>query len=130
MNIFCCGCGKEIVARLTNGKEIYPHRVDLHHLPFWKCDICKNYVGCHHKTLNPTKPLGCIPTKKIIEARKAIHRLIDPVWKSWKIDRRQLYETISAKLGYHYHTAEIRSVEEARTVYRIALDICKSKGFE
>ncbi|NTG07102.1 hypothetical protein [Rhizobium rhizogenes] len=56
--LFCCGCQAEVSARLTDGKEIYPHRRDLHDLPFWKCDACKNFVGCHHKTANHTKPLG------------------------------------------------------------------------
>lgn len=45
--IFCCKCNKHIKARLTNGKEVYPYRSDLHKLPFWKCDQCKNFVGCH-----------------------------------------------------------------------------------
>ncbi len=62
MLIYCCGCNEKIKARLTNGEEIYPHRTDLYLLPFWKCDSCGNFVGCHHKTDNPTKPLGCIPS--------------------------------------------------------------------
>lgn len=26
--IFCCGCGADVEARLTSGAEIYPHRDD------------------------------------------------------------------------------------------------------
>lgn len=63
--IFCCGCGVDVQARLTDVAEIYPHRDDLHSLPFWRCDACGNSVGCHHKTQNPTRPLGCIPTNEI-----------------------------------------------------------------
>ena len=33
MNIFCCGCGVDVVAELVSGKEIYPHRADLYALP-------------------------------------------------------------------------------------------------
>lgn len=62
MKIYCTGCGKDVQARLTDGAERYPHRPDLYELPFWKCDTCGNYVGCHHKTRAPTKPLGCIAT--------------------------------------------------------------------
>jgi hypothetical protein len=121
VNLYCCACSKDIAARLTNGAETYPHRADLHSLPFWKCDTCANFVGCHHKTDNPTKPLGCISDKEIKNARKHIHALIDPVWKSGAIGRRKLYKRISAAMGKRdYHTAEIRTIEEARLVYAAA----------
>ncbi|MCP4400280.1 MAG: hypothetical protein GY801_23605 [bacterium] len=118
METYCCGCQENVDARLTDGAEIYPHRVDLYHLPFWKCDQCGNYVGCHHKTKNRTKPLGCIPTMEIKNARKEIHKILDPLWKSGRIDRKILYAEISEHLGWTYHTAKIRSIDEARKVYR------------
>jgi hypothetical protein len=120
VKIYCVGCGDHVSPRLTNGLEIYPHREDLRELPFWKCDACGNYVGCHHKTRNPTKPLGNIPTKEIMDARMKIHALIDPVWKSGKMPRGKLYAKLSKLLGYHYHTGEIASIEQARDVYRAA----------
>jgi len=91
-------------------------------LPFWKCDTCNNFVGCHHKTKDRTRPLGCIPTKEIKEARIHIHAILDPIWKSGKIQRKHLYARLSEKLGYQYHTAELRSIEQARKVYRIIRD--------
>jgi len=121
--IFCTGCNDKVNARLTDGKEIYPHRRDLHCLPFWKCDTCKNYVGCHHKTNRRTKPLGVIPTPEIKRARQEIHKLIDPIWKSGRMDRNVLYKAISDQIGWNYHTANIRSLDEAREVYRIAKKI-------
>lgn len=119
MNLYCCGCSGKVEARLTNGAEIYPHRPDLHELPFWRCDACGNFVGCHHKTNARTAPLGCIPTPEIKNARKQIHALLDPIWKSGKMPRAQLYARISEQIGRSYHTANIRSLEEARTVYKI-----------
>ena len=119
--IFCCGCGCRVEARLTSGAEIYPHRADLADLPFWKCDKCFNFVGCHHKTKNRTAPLGCIPTPEIKNARKKLHELIDPIWQSGKMSRRELYEAISFEVGWNYHTAKTRSVDEARAAYRAAL---------
>lgn len=118
--IWCCACNREVDARLTDGGEIYPHRKDLESLPFWSCDECANFVGCHHKTKNRTAPLGCIPTPEIKEARKHIHALIDPIWQSGKMGRKDLYAAISERIGWTYHTAKIRSVEEARKIYRIA----------
>lgn len=116
--IYCVGCQCKIEARLTDGGEIYPHRQDLKGLPFWKCDGCGNYVGCHHKTKDKTKPLGNIPTKELRNARQHIHKILDPMWQSGKFKRSQLYEAISAVVGWEYHTAQIKSVEEAREIYK------------
>lgn len=119
--LFCCGCNKDVNACLTDGGEIYPHRPDLHHLPFWRCDACGNFVGCHHKTANRTKPLGCIPTKELKVARQNVHAVIDPIWKSGRVSRRDLYRKLAEALGVpEYHTAELRSVEQAQLVIRAA----------
>jgi len=124
MKIYCCGCQKDVDARLTSGAEIYPHRPDLHSLPFWKCDGCNNHVGCHHKTKDRTRPLGNIPTKELRDARKYIHALLDPLWKTGKIKRGKLYAQLVEALGMkHYHTGEIRTIEEARNVYRAVKQI-------
>lgn len=117
--IYCTGCGEDVEARLTTGKERYPHRPDLYELPFWKCDTCLGYVGCHHKTNNPTSPLGYIATPAILDARKKIHALLDPLWKSGKIKRGQAYAYVTKRLGKTYHNGEIKSIEEAREIYKI-----------
>jgi len=115
--LWCCGCNADVSPRLTNGGEIYPHRPDLKSLPFWKCDTCKNFVGCHHKTKAPTTPLGCIPTPEIKKARQELHLRIDPIWKSGLMTRSALYRSIADRLGVkEYHTAEIRSTSDAANV--------------
>lgn len=118
MEIYCCGCGEKVDARLTDGAEIYPHRSDLYNLPFWKCDRCGNYVGCHHKTRDNTRPLGCIPTPEIKNARREIHKILDPIWKSGRVNRKTLYAAISEHIGWTYHTAKIRNIDEARRIYK------------
>lgn len=118
--IWCCACGESVQARLTNGAECYPHRPDLSDIPRWKCDSCGNHVGTHHKTKNRTQPLGNIPSPELKKARMHIHALIDPVWKTGKVSRGKLYAHLSAQLGYEYHTGEIRTIDEARNVYRVA----------
>lgn len=80
--IYCSGCGVKVKARLTDGGEIYPHRPDLSDLPFWKCDTCGNYVGCHHKTEDRTRPLGIIATPELRNAKNHIHRILDPLWQT------------------------------------------------
>lgn len=114
--IYCCGCAKKVHARLTDGREIYSHRRDLWPLPFWICDACGNFVGCHHKTNDRTRPLGCIPTPEIRELRKEIHKVLDALWNGDRAERRRIYGVISKRIGRQYHTAETRSVAEAREV--------------
>jgi len=121
--IHCCGCDAKVNARLTNGAEIYPHLSALAALPLWRCDTCGNYVGCHHKTGNPTNPLGNIPTKEIRNARQHIHRVLDPLWQTGRMNRKAIYARITAEIGWKFHTAKIRSVEEARAIYRIVQTI-------
>lgn len=123
MTIYCTGCEQDVEARLTNGKERYPHRPDLAELPFWKCDACGGYVGCHHKTRNPTKPLGCIATPAILDARKKIHAVLDPLWKSGKIKRGQAYAYVTNRIGHEYHNGEIRSLDEARKIYQVVAQL-------
>lgn len=125
-SVWCCGCLADVQARLTDGAEIYPHRADLADLPFWRCDACGNHVGCHWKTKDRTRPLGVIPTREIKDARQHLHRVIDPIWQSGRMKRAVLYQRISAEIGRQYHTAEIRSVEEARDVWRAVQKITAS----
>lgn len=116
--LYCCQCEADVEARLTDGREAYPHRPDLHDLPFWKCDDCGNFVGCHWKTKDRTRPLGNIPTKELKNARQHIHRILDPIWKQGKMPRGKLYARIAKELGVEeYHTAELKTVEDARRVY-------------
>lgn len=122
--IFCCGCQADVDAKLVDGRTVYPHRSNLAKLPFWKCGACGNFVGCHHKTADRTRPLGCIPTPGIKAARQEIHRAIDPIWQSGRIGRRELYGMIARAIGVEeYHTAEIRSVEQARNVLRAVKEL-------
>lgn len=130
MRLWCCQCQQDVTARLTDGREVYPHRPDLAKLPRWICDGCRNSVGTHHKTDNPTRPLGNIPSPEIKRARMHIHDLLDPAWKSKRIKRGALYGALSARLGYEYHTGEIRTVDEARRVYRVALDYLRELGLK
>lgn len=122
MKIYCTECKKDIQARLINGEEAYPHRPDLYSLPFWKCDTCKNFVGCHHKHHDPkyrTQPLGYIASKELKALKIKIHNIIDPLWKSGQIERKHLYSRISKVIGYTYHTGELKSVEDANKIIKL-----------
>ena len=121
MFIYCCDCKSKVKARLKSGEEIYPHRTDLSSLPFWKCDTCKNHVGCHHKTKNRTRPLGNIPNKEMRNARQHLHKIIDPLWmgkRKSRDKRSRIYQHLSEFIGREYHTAEIKKIETARKIYK------------
>lgn len=128
MLIYCCECARDVDARLTDGAEIYPHRDDLYDLPFWRCDTCENYVGCHHKTQERTRPLGVIPNDELRNARKSIHRILDPLAHGQAGRRREIYAKLSAALGYPYHTAELRTIEEARKVECLVRELIREAG--
>ena len=114
--IYCVHCQGHVDARLTNGKEIYPGLYALRKSAFYICDSCKNYVGCHKG--RDHRPLGCIPTPELRHARKLIHELMDPLWQQGLARRSEIYAALSKLIGREYHTAELRSVDEARVVYR------------
>lgn len=127
--IYCVACEKNVPARLTTGEEIYGKRniVYVEH-PYWICDTCKNYVGCHHKTKNPTNPLGCIPTPELRKLRKQIHDVLDPLWRGQPSKRQQLYNKISDFINRRYHTAGTRSVDEALKVLSFVQKLSEEKG--
>jgi hypothetical protein len=116
--MFCCGCQADVPARLTTGAEIYPRRRDLAGVCFWRCDDCRNYVGCH-RGRKDYLPLGVIPTAEMRAARSKIHEILDPLWQNGGPMRRShVYAELSQVVGRPYHTAELRDIHEARRVYR------------
>lgn len=117
LEIYCCGCEKDVTARLTSGKQVYSHLPELAELNFWQCPSCENFVGCHkHK---PKQPLGVIATPEIKQVRMQIHRLIDPLWQGGRFSRSEIYHAISDFLGINeYHTANVVSVEQAQQIIK------------
>ena len=94
-DVICIECGEK--ASLKTGKEIYPHRPDLHHKHFYKCG-CGAYVGCHDGTKNA---LGS-PCKAVTrQARIAAHAAFDPLWRA-KIKRDGCSKTKARGAGYKW----------------------------
>lgn len=113
----CPPCG--LVARLTDGVEIYPHRRDLHAKPMWKCEGCGGYVGCHDGT---TKPLGTPAGPELRKARRILHeQMIDPLWM--EADRSGLYRPEDAKAR-----AIIRGAARNRVYAYLAFHLGRAKA--
>ena len=95
----CAECSAS--ARLTDGREIHPHRPDLHSKSIWKCDVCGARVGCHPGTSNA---LGTPAGADLRSARSKLHDdMLDPLWKRSgrpkKQARRDVYGFLGSKLG-------------------------------
>ena len=48
--------------------------------------------------------------------------ILDPLWKVGALTRKEIYLILSEKLGWKYHTAKIRNIEEAETVYKLIME--------
>lgn len=125
MLIYCTGCGADVDARLTDGREQYPHRPDLADLKFWKCDADGAFVGVHKQSKSGLRPLGFLATQEVKTWRLRIHNTLDPLWKSGLIKRKHAYARISKALGHTFHAGEIYDAEEGAFVYDLVLDMKK-----
>lgn len=74
----CCVECNTFKAEPVTGKEIYPHRPDLHDRQYWLCP-CGAYVGCHRGS--DYLPLGRPANKATRDARSDAHAAFDPLWK-------------------------------------------------
>ena len=123
MNIYCCSCEEDVEAKLVQGVDMFPVRDDLGEKYYWQCPECGCFTGTHEGS-KKHKPLGSIATREIKQYRMNLHDLIDPLWKSKYMTRKQVYKLISDELGYTYHTGDVGSVEDAirtrEAVYRVA----------
>lgn len=125
MEIFCTGCDEDVMARLTNGAEMYPARPELSKYPFWVCDKCGAFVGTHRKTKDHLRPLGSLATKEVKLWRMRIHQVLDPLWRSGKIERTHAYARITQALGHPFHAGEIYDTEEGEFVYNLVMQMKK-----
>ena len=97
--VACPYCGA--AARLVTGAEVYPHRPDLADKPFYSCEPCDAWVGCHPGT---TKPLGRLADAKLRTAKSTVHAFLDPEWETVAPKyrgkaRRDAYARLAHDLG-------------------------------
>ncbi len=96
----CPYCGK--LAKWCDNAEVYGKRYGKSYMCYW-CEPCDAYVGCHNNT---EKPLGTMANRELRKKRVQTHAVIDPLWKSGKLSRREVYRHLSDKLGYEVHVGE------------------------
>ncbi len=89
----CPYCNK--LARRVAGTDIYPHRLDLADKRFFRCDPCDAYVGCHPNG----KPMGRLANAELRVARRAVHRLFDPLWQNGNRTRSEAYALLASGMN-------------------------------
>lgn len=115
--IFCNTCNAIVVARLTNGQEIYPLKPKGYKKEYYICDAC-----CQFTILNEysNKPVGNIPAKHQIAIRHDIKRLLDPLRA--KHTQHKIRKDMSrvTRFGRYYHTAELKGDKEHERALKAA----------
>lgn len=130
---WCDACQK--YARLVRGKDVYPHRVDLQALHFWRCDGCGSYVGVH-KNSDRYAPLGTLADAATRRARKAAHAVFDPLWRramdsrGWGKNkaREAAYQWLAKEMKIQPHKCHISmfTTEQCARVVKICEDCCNT----
>ena len=118
--VICDYCGE--AARLTTGREVYPHRADLHGKSFYVCTPCDARVGCHPGTTNA---LGRMANMELRLAKMAAHAAFDPLWKTGRMKRKAAYKRLAEVLGIPAAGCHIGmfDLETCRLVASIAPEI-------
>ena len=52
-----------------------------------------------------------------------VPKVMDPLWIDGVWKRGDLYSHIRSRLGYEFHTSHIKTIEEARIIYKIVKGI-------
>lgn len=90
-------------AEFVSGRVIYPHRPDLAHEKFWRCEPCGAWVGCHRRNkrlqLNGDEPKGRLANAELRKIRMRAHDVFDSLWRSGGMERTAAYEWLAGALG-------------------------------
>ena len=97
MKMKCPYCGKQ--AKFSPNEEFYGKRYGKSYMCYY-CKPCNAYVGTHNNT---DQPLGTMANQDLRNWRKKAHRTIDPLWKSGKMKRNEMYELLTKEFGYKIH---------------------------
>ena len=86
----CPYCGKEAV--LKDSSIIYGHSYGMVYIcsDYPKCDA---YVGVH-KNSSRMIPLGRMANRELRERKKAVHSLLDPLWRNNLMSRKKAYSRL------------------------------------
>jgi len=98
--MLCPYCKNE--AKFGPNEEWYGRRYGKSYMCYY-CKPCNAYVGTHNNT---DKPLGTMANKELREWRRKAHAVIDPLWKSGGMKRKDVYYQLNKKFGKWIHIGE------------------------
>lgn len=123
----CHRCGLD--AEKVTGKTLYPHRKELHHKRFFRCDPCGAHVGVHESGENKGKPFGKLANFQERKHRIMAHHYFDKVWRNGHMGRHAAYSWLASSLGIpksRCHIGEF-DVETCIKVIQICKGMFKEK---
>ena len=112
----CPYCGKE--AKWCDNAEVYGKRYGKSYMCYW-CEDCDAYVGCHNNT---HKPLGTMANKELREWRMRTHAAVDPLWRSGKMARKEVYRKLRKLFGEEVHIGEA-DIQRCKDILRVIKEL-------
>ena len=118
-SVTCDYCAQN--AERVSGAVLYPHRPDLAHKTFWRCEPCGAHVGCHP---GGDKPLGRLADAELRRWKGRAHGAFDPLWKSGHMRRKDAYKWLARQLGIKPKDCHIGTMD-IPTCQRV-VEICRA----
>lgn len=115
-SVTCPYCGRH--AEWVSNETVYGRRYGKSYM-LWLCRPCDARVGCHENTM---RPLGTMANAELRKWRMKAHDAIDPLYKSGRMTRGELYQKLSIALGKEVHVGE-SDIEQCQFVIAIANDM-------
>lgn len=104
----------DIEAEWVENKTFYGRNFGKSFMAWW-CRKCGARVGCHQNT---KQPLGTMANASLRKMRQHVHGIIDPLWQSGKITRKEIYRKLSEEMSREVHVGESNN-EQCKEIIRI-----------
>lgn len=82
-------------AHAVDGRQVYPHRPDLHHRRFYVCWVCRAWAP---RAISGA-PMARLANARTRRLRQQAHQAFDPVWQKGRMSRSQAYAWLRNALG-------------------------------
>lgn len=115
-----CDCCGEPVVTLASNAAVYGRECGDWPM-IYLCLLCGAFVGCHPYSVFP---LGIMADDETRGMRRALHAMIDPLWKSHGWSRPEVYGLMTGLMGFgpgrRFHIGELSRIEclQANEVFR------------
>lgn len=123
LELVCQYCNK--LAEPITGERLYPHRFDLWHKRFYRCEPCGAHVGCHGASWTP---LGVLANAELRKAKMLAHEALDPLWRSGQMSRSAVYGWLANQLNISADRCHIGQFDVATCQRVVNLVLTKLGG--